>query len=277
VRPLKLFEQLGLRAIDLGLRRVEGDIPGYPFDHVAYTGTAERLQEMLLEVGFNVEVRAHLFARSEHQILSSWLRALPNEAQESFGGNDLPSYQIDRVAQKIAEYGGDWCDGDSWVEAAVATILLRSIEHRLPNWGTWSPETGVMLARKRRPRKDSRRLHLVPQRLFTINWATSAPGYSWPQQYNLTWVPLYERYVVTVSADSPEGLCGYPDLALGSFGAAGDLEDCVHQIIVSNWRAQVSEWDQEQWEDVLETGLISTETLMKWAGEVWSKEREVSD
>src|SRR5215472_10551937 len=54
VRPLKLFEQLGLRAIELGLGRVEGDIPGYPFDHVAYSGTAERLQEMLLEVGFNV-------------------------------------------------------------------------------------------------------------------------------------------------------------------------------------------------------------------------------
>jgi len=162
VRPLKLFEQLGLRAIELGLRRVEGDIPGYPFDHVAYSGTAERLQERLLEVGFNVEVRAHLFARSEHLILSSWLGALPNEAQESFGGKAPPSYQIDRVAQKIAEYGGDWCDGGSWVEAAVATILLRSIEHRLPNWGTWIPGTGVVLARKRRPRKDSRRLHLVP-------------------------------------------------------------------------------------------------------------------
>src|SRR5215469_10453547 len=108
VRPLKLFEQLCLRAIELGLRRVEGDIPGYPFDHVAYSGTAEQLQAALLEVGFNAEVRAHLFARSEHLILSSWLGALPNEAQESFGGNDLPSYQIDRVAQKIAEYGGDW-------------------------------------------------------------------------------------------------------------------------------------------------------------------------
>jgi hypothetical protein len=51
VKPLKLFEQLGLRAIGLGLRRVEGEVPGYPFDHVAYSGTAERLQEALLEWG----------------------------------------------------------------------------------------------------------------------------------------------------------------------------------------------------------------------------------
>ena len=136
------------------------------------------------------------------------------------------------MAQKIAGYGGDWCDGDWWVEAAVATILLRSIEHRLPNWGAWSPETGVKLARKRRPRKDSRRLHLVSQHLFTINWASSGPGFSWPHRYTLTWVPLYERYVVTVSADSPEGLCGYTDLALGSFGASEDFENCVSAIVV---------------------------------------------
>ena len=177
VRPLKLFEQLGLHAIELGLRRVEGEVPGYPFDHIAYAGTAERLQESLSELGFNMEVRAHLFARSEHLILSSWLNALPNEARESFGRKALP-YLIDRVAQKIAGCDADSCDGDRYLEAAVAAILLRSIERGLPNWGGWSPETGVMLARKRRPRTDSRKLHLVPQHLFTINWASSGPGFS---------------------------------------------------------------------------------------------------
>ena len=78
VRPLKLFDQLGLRAIELGLRRVEGEVPGYPFDHVAYNGSAERLQEALLELGFNLEVRGHLFARSEHLILSSSFSSLPS-------------------------------------------------------------------------------------------------------------------------------------------------------------------------------------------------------
>ena len=273
VRPLKLFEQLGLRAIELGLRRVEGEIPGYPFDHVAYSGTAERLQESLSELGFKIEVRAHLFARSEHLILSSWLKGLPNEARESFGRKKLP-YSIDKVAQKIAGCDADSCDGYRYLEAAVAAILLRSIERGLPNWGGWSPETGVMLARKRRPRTDSRRLHLVSQRLFTINWASSGPGFSWPHQYTLTWVPLYERYVVTVSADSPEGLCGYTDLALGSFGASEDVEKCVRAIVVGDWRGQYLEWNQAQWTDIEETGLISTETLMRWAGEIWGEERE---
>jgi hypothetical protein len=127
---------------------VEGEVPGYPFDHVAYCGTAERLQESLSELGFNTEVRAHLFARSEYLILSSWLKALPSEARESFGRKALP-YLNHRVAQKIAGCDADSCDGDRYLEAAVAAILLRSIESSLPNWGVWSPETGVMLARKR--------------------------------------------------------------------------------------------------------------------------------
>ena len=162
------FDQLGLRAIELGLRRVEGEVSGYPFDHVAYQGTAEGLQEALVELGFNMEVRGHLFARSEHLILSSWFDALPYEARESFGRKRLP-YWIDRVAQQIAGRDRDSYGEDRCIDAAVATILLRSIERSLPNWGPWSPESGVVTARTRRPRWDSRKLHLKPKHLFTIN------------------------------------------------------------------------------------------------------------
>jgi hypothetical protein len=267
VRPLKLLDRLGPRAIQFGLRRVEGDIPGYPFDHVAYGGTPEQLREALSEAGINTEVRAHLFTRSEHLVLSSWLEVRPDEARESLGRQNPPCWEITRVAQKMAGSTGNRC-----VDAAVATILLRSIEHRLPNWAAWSPETGVLLARNSHPRTDSRKLHLMPQHLFTINWASSGPGFSWPNQYNLCWVPLYERYVVTVSADSPEGLAGYTDLALGSFGAAEDIEDSVCAIVVGDWNEQLLEWQQQQWEYVLEPGLISTEALTEWAGEVWGEE-----
>ena len=87
-------------------------------------------------------------------------------------------------------------------------------------------------------------------------------------------MPLYERYVVTVSADSPEGLCGYTDLALGSFGASEDFENRVSAIVVGDWRGQFFEWNQAQWTDIVETGLISIETLMRWAAKVWGEERE---
>jgi hypothetical protein len=184
VRPLKLLDQLGPRAIQLGLRRVEGDIPGHLFDHVAYSGTAEQLQEALSEAGINAEVRAHLFTRSEHQILSSWLDIHPNEALVSLGQRTLSRWDVEWLAKEIAGCQRQ----DRRVDAATATIVLRSIEHRLPNWGDWSRETGTLLARPSRPRKNSRKLHLVPRHLFTINWANSGPGFSWPNQYNLCWV-----------------------------------------------------------------------------------------
>jgi hypothetical protein len=274
ITPLTLFDQLGPRAIELGLRRVEGDIPGFPFDHVAYTGTAERLQKALAEAGINVEVRAHLFTRSEHLVLSSWLRENPTEALKSIGRTP-PFWEVDRAAQKIARCSGNVYAAESGRspyhddDAAVATILLRSIERSLPNWGTWSPETGVLLARNFRPRTDLRKLHLIPKHLFTINWASSGPGFSWPNKYNLCWVPVYEKFVVTVSADSPEGLCGYTDLALGSFLPSADIEDRVCAIVTGDWETQLLEWDQRQWSDVLEEGLISTGTLTQWAAQVW--------
>lgn len=114
----------------------------------------------------------------------------------------------------------------------------------------------------------------MPTHLFTINWASTGPGYSWPNQYNLTWVPLYEQYVVTVSADSPEGLGGYTDLALGSFGPGGDVEDSIRAVIVGDWHTQAMEWDQRRWEYVLEPGLINATTLMEWARQVWKNENE---
>ena len=141
VRPLELLDQLGPRAIKLGLRRVEGDIPGYPFDHVAYGGTAQRLQKALSEVGINAEVRAHLFTRSEHLILSSWFHTRPNEAKESLGRRHRPDSEIETLARKISA-----CEGDQCLDAAVATILLRSIEDRLPNFTIWGAPRNRMLS-----------------------------------------------------------------------------------------------------------------------------------
>ena len=94
------------------------------------SATAEQLQEGLSEAGIEVEVRAHLFTRAEHLILTSWLGVYPNEAQESLrAGNAsaLGTYPLSREVEKAAEklitaYG----EGRD-VEAAAAAIMLRSI------------------------------------------------------------------------------------------------------------------------------------------------------
>lgn len=71
---------------------------------------------------------------------------------------------------------------------------------------------------------------MLPQYLFTLNWADSGPGFSWPGAYYTTWVPSYERFVVTYSADSPE-VWGYADIAIGQFGVKEALKDGSHRLI----------------------------------------------
>jgi hypothetical protein len=59
-----------------------------------------------------------------------------------------------------------------------------------------------------------------------INWADSGPGLSWPADYNLVWLPTYDRFVLTYSADSPDAF-GYCDFALGTVAAEIPGQLCV--------------------------------------------------
>ena len=108
----------------------------------------------------------------------------------------------------------------SRLQAAVAQVLLHGVQHRLPNWGGWDA-TRFVLARAYCRRAAGQTLALVPQHLFTINWADSGPGLSWPEAYHLVYIPGYERCVVTASRDGDD-LWGCTDHAIGFFPAGGD-------------------------------------------------------
>jgi hypothetical protein len=155
-----------------------------------------------------------LFTPEEHRILSEWLGVDPppaaascslEEALERLGASDSPGAYYTPAS------------------AAVAFIVLESVEDRLPNCGI-SDGDGVTLTRDYRPKAlvPSRQVAVLPQHLFTLNWADSGPGISWPGAYYTTWVPIYDRYVVTYSADTPE-VFGYCDIAIGHFGHDEDL------------------------------------------------------
>lgn len=268
-RPRQLLERLGQKASSLGLFRVPGFVPGALFDHVAYEGSAEELEMSLHRVGIDAEVRAHYFTRDEHAVLSAYLEQWPAEARESLGTDSLPNEILAAYADQLV-----WSeDGDSIVEGAVAAILLRSIHKELP-WcvGTgFGPESGV---RWKRPRRGSTLSSILPIHLLTINWATSGPGVDWPESYYLSWVPIYDLYVVTVSADSEETLRGPVDLAIHSFAADGELMSEVKAALVSDWEMWRGEFEQDRWEDVRASGLVDREQAEKWANEVWCDEEE---
>jgi hypothetical protein len=184
-------------------------------------------------------------------VLAAWMK-LPCQAEAS---------TID-LKHALAELGFSELPGGHYTseDAAVAHILLESIEERLPSFAvssiTADGEATLSFARKYRDPdgKPLRKTSLLPRPLFGIDWALTAPGYSWPVLYHLIWVPGYERYVVTASADCPD-MFGYSDFALGSFEIGRPIIDAVGEIIRRDCAAQHDDHGQGRWQLFLGGGL----------------------
>jgi hypothetical protein len=149
---------------------------------------------------------------------------------------------------------------------AVARIALGVIQNRLPQCGIFDGDGRLTLTRKRfeRPIRD---VVMLPQHLFTINWADSAPGISWPEEYHSTYIPGFDRYVVTAAFDGTD-MYGVTELAIGSFeGDRAPAEGCAD--VVKGWWRYLQENCQTRWAYVWDEALISKDTAEDWADEVW--------
>ena len=150
------------------------------------------------------------------------------------------------------------------IDAAVAFIVLERAEQRLPQWSAIRDDE-LILGRERRGagKIPNRKVLLQPRHLFTINWADSGPGFSWPTAYYVTWL----RYVVTASADCPDAF-GYCDFALGAFGIDRPIKEGARKIIVDDWADQRGR-EQQRWAYLFSTELISKQEAEAWAEQVW--------
>jgi hypothetical protein len=151
------------------------------------------------------------------------------------------------------------------VRTAVARIALGVIQNRLPQCGIFDGDT-LTLTRKQfaRPRRD---VVMLPQHLFTINWADSAPGISWPEAYHSTYIPGFDRYVVTASFDGTD-MYGVTELAIGFFEADREPADGCADVLRGWWRF-LQENCQDRWAYVWGEGLIDRAAARGWADEVW--------
>lgn len=170
------------------------------------------------------------------------------------------------------DYGGIWVDqkGDKALESAVAQIALSVIQSRLPQCGiVYEDEVKLLRQPFTRP---SRTVVPLPQFLFMINWADTAPGLCWPEAYHVTYIPGFERYVVTASMDSPD-MWGVTELAVGSFDADTPLLVGCQNVLCDWWDGQRN-MEQGRWAYVWDEGMINTATANDWADAVWSYENE---
>ena len=154
---------------------------------------------------------------------------------------------------------------------AIARIVLSTIEHRLSQWTARKCEQIVYGRESFNTHKS--KISVLPEFLFEIDWASSAPGFSWPVAYHVGFRPYYDVYVVTSSADSPEA-SGYLDLALGYFWVDGDITEVAKHIIQTDWQHQFDKSDQQRWEALWRTGLIKTAEVEEMADGVWGKQTQ---
>ena len=158
---------------------------------------------------------------------------------------------------------------------AVAQILLHHVQGTLPQWASVSGDT-VSLNRKAHKRHKDARLAFNPQLICTINWADSGPGFSWPESYHVTYVPGFDKFVITASRDGPDAW-GCSDHAIGVGDGSLSSIEAAKEVLTEFWRMQVSAWDQPRWAYLFSQGLIDTKTADAWADEVWCPSAEEED
>ncbi len=155
---------------------------------------------------------------------------------------------------------------------AVARICLAEVQGRLPQWWSSSAENGVVIGRARFAAPERTFTPLHPERLLCINWADSGPGFSWPEEYNVTLLPGFGRYVLTASADSPDSY-GVTDFALGWFRASEDRVAGSKRLLVRWWR-EAAKHDGGPWAYLFSEGLIDVKEAYRMRKRVWGDREE---
>ena len=133
----------------------------------------------------------------ENEIISKWLSLMQKRENGLLPGSDDPA---------------DNMSGDLQMDSTVASILLETKKNHLPNYRWYDKEGNLKSVRGKKELKQ-RKIQLLPIHLFTINWAYSAPGLDWPESYSVTYVPIHNVRIVTMSSDSTDSY-GHTDLAI---------------------------------------------------------------
>lgn len=198
----------------------------------------------------------------EHKSIERWIQAV--RSREGIIGNT-----------RLSETGEEFTtSGDLELDNAVAAIVLNTAQHRLPNYGVVDANGSVALGRSPKP-VGTRKIQLLPSLLFSVDWAATAPGLSWPESYFVTYVPSVDLRIVTASKDDSE-IWGYEDLAIGFCRPIRTPDYGVKKIIQSWWkRASGDPAEAQPWESFWRAGLVDKARATGWRDEVFRERRVV--
>ena len=150
----------------------------------------------------------------------------------------------------------------------VAQWVLSAIDDTLRQVGSFDGEGELHLGRE--PLAPAEHfLTVLPRHLFTINWADTAPGVSWPESYHLIAVPAYDRFIVTATQDGSAAY-GVAEIAIGQFPQSADPIDGAKSVIQTWWSFLRGQSGQDRWAYVWDEGEVGKKAAEEWADEVWS-------
>jgi hypothetical protein len=205
-----------------------------------------------------------LYTPVERAVLSKYFRIKDPWPRELAGINvstPVDPDEWDEDANGIAPLRSDIYER-FMLENAVARICLQAFQASLPQWIGW---TGVGREISEDPPALRRTVRV--RHLFTINWADSGPGGSWPEAYHVARLPGYNVSVVTGSNDSYE-MRGYFDFAVGWYRPSRFWRKRIRACIMSWWTESKGQ-NQARWHQFLEAGLIGAATADRLADAVW--------
>ncbi len=217
------------------------------------------------------------FRPAELAVLAEYLdkrRLLPRCAKRFYPCRTVDPLDWDEKEAGIVPVLDLWNqDSDLALDNAVARICLSGIQEALPQWAACDSKTGklVTLARDIKSPLELPPRILLTKHLVTINWADSAPGYSWPEAYYATELPYFDVVVVTASADSPDAV-GYCDIAIGWFNRSAKREHELAERIKGYWSHRAA-CGQRAWAYLVDEGEIDADAAAAWREEVWANER----
>jgi len=208
----------------------------------------------------------------EHFYLRSYFNLgdeLPNDVSEE----KLYSYHSWETEQPVPPYlllqSGPIEDLDASINNAVARLMLEPIANRFPNFNAVSRKHGSI----RSARPPAFKAYKSPAvaglpNFFKINWATSGPGFSWEEVYQVGFLAEYDVYVVTASQDSSDAL-GFCDACIGYFSETqGFIQDGLY--VVMEWRGDKrGEYGAEKYESITSIGSASANQIAEITEQVW--------
>lgn len=200
----------------------------------------------------------------EHRIISEWLGVEPAEEIPAELDSDTALKTLGLYKEDINVYSN--------IDYAVAAILLQFAQDRLPQWASLRDDS-FSRGRQIRAKGAECVVEMTPKRLFKLNWADSAPGFGWPEDYHVTFVPVYNVFIVTGSVDSTD-IYGITDFALGHFYEPEDIIASSSEIIFKEWKELGRSYGQHRWAYLCAEGLMDTVAAESLADRLWDDNGE---